>query len=486
MRGRPGDLPRLRSALERARRGNSKELSQARALASEIAERRPNWWGQSILSAQIAEIEGNTDEAIRNYRRAFQLGYRQSAMARRLVALLNEEGAYDQIDEVVSSLNDRGMPAEDLIMSTAIGALRQHNFERAVSLARRGCPEGSTSFADHLILARVCLAASRLDEAGKEFRRALELAPGVPVVWVSYVSYLVQTRQANQAKAAVERAAKALPSGRSGLALAECYALAGDFRRSDEQVQGALKSPTCNPAMVRAAVDLYMSRARFDQVEPIVAMMFDPAMRATPEDLAWASRTRAQLLSTSGRLADLDSGLALLDKNLKTDPSSIPDQRLKAALLAMRTSGRGPAIKILENLLGSKQLGTFEQFLLAQLLRTEGSDEEYRSLMLKILDGKVKNPIHLAHFINFLIDRGDLDEADKRLSELKDVEPQGLRALDLEARLLKARNHESELRALLEARGRDVPDQIGNVAVLLDRYGFNKQAEKRVPGLHRS
>ena len=291
-------------ALERARRGNSKELSQARALASEIGERRPNWWGQSILSAEISEIEGNTDEAIRNYRRAFQLGYRQSATARRLVALLNEEGAYDQIDEVVSSLNDRGMPAEDLIMSTAIGALRQRDLERAVSLARRGCPEGSTSFADHLILARVCLAASRLDEAGKEFRRTLELAPGVPVVWVSYVSYLVQTKQANQAKAAVERAAKALPAGRSGLALAECYALAGDFRRSDEQVQAALKSPTCNPAMVRAAVDLYMSRARFDQVEPIVAMMFDPALRATPEDLAWASRTRCAValdLGPAGR-----------------------------------------------------------------------------------------------------------------------------------------------------------------------------------------
>src|SRR5262249_26771807 len=54
----------------------------------------------------------------------------------------------------------------------------------------------------------------------------------------------------------------------------------------------------------------------------------------------------------------------------------------------------------------------------------------------------------------------------------------GTRALELEARLLDLRNRKSELLALLEARGRDVPDQIGIVAELLNRYGFAKEAEE--------
>ena len=299
----------------------------------------------------------------------------------------------------------------------------------------------------------------------------------MPITLAAYVEYLVQVKQVDQAKTAIEAARKALSADRAGLALVQCYAMVGEVKQADEMVQAALESPACDPATIRAAVDLSMSHGRFDQVESVLVKLSEPSMGATQDDLAWANRTRGQVLSTTGRLADLEAGLALLEKNLENDPSSIPDQKLKAVLLAMRTSGRGEAAKILEGLDSSKQLGTFEQFILAQLFRGERLDEKYRNLMLKILDSKARNPNHLSHFISFLIDRDELDQADQRLAELRQVEPRGLRALELEARLLKARYRDSELHTLLEARGRAAPDQIGNVAVLLDRYGFTKQAE---------
>jgi tetratricopeptide (TPR) repeat protein len=98
--------------------------------------------------------------------------------------------------------------------------------------------------------------------------------------------------------------------------------------------------------------------------------------------------------------------------------------------------------------------------------------------MLKILDRTVKDPQHLAHFTGFLIGRNQLDQADLRLAELKKTEPQGPASLELEARLLDLRKRRPELLALLEARGRQVPDQIGLVADLLNRYGFAKEAEQ--------
>ena len=97
--------------------------------------------------------------------------------------------------------------------------------------------------------------------------------------------------------------------------------------------------------------------------------------------------------------------------------------------------------------------------------------------MLKLLNLKVRSPRHLAHFVNYWIDRNQLDQADRWLAELKKVEPQGLAALELEARLLDLRKRKPELLALLEARGREVPDQIGPVADLFNRYGFVKEAE---------
>ena len=71
---------------------------------------------------------------------------------------------------------------------------------------------------------------------------------------------------------------------------------------------------------------------------------------------------------STGRLAEVDRALALVEQNLKANPSSPEDHRLKAVLLALRTSRRGDAIKLLEPLDQANQLGTAEQFVLAQTL----------------------------------------------------------------------------------------------------------------------
>jgi Flp pilus assembly protein TadD len=77
-----------------------------------------------------------------------------------------------------------------------------------------------------------------------------------------------------------------------------------------------------------------------------------------------------------------------------------------------------------------------------------------------------------------LIDRNRLDEADTWLAELKKAEPQSLLALQLEVRLLDIRKRKPELLALLSARGRESPEEIGEVARLLSRYGFTREAEE--------
>ena len=65
--------------------------------------------------------------------------------------------------------------------------------------------------------------------------------------------------------------------------------------------------------------------------------------------------------------------------------------------------------------------------------------------MLKLLNLKVRNPQHLAHFVNYWIGRNQLDQADRWLAELKKAEPQGVAALELEARLLDLRKRKPEL-----------------------------------------
>jgi len=478
--GEQGTLWRFGQAsylLDEARRGATKDLSVPRVLAAEIAAQRPDWWGNFVLLAQIAELEGQTDEATKNYTRAIELGNNQPNLARRLVGLLNQGNQFDQIDRVVKILSDRGLSAGDLMLATALNAIRQQDYDRGIALARQVFSESSTRFFDHLFLAQFHLAAHQSREAGKELRRAVELGPGVPITWVSYVQYLVLEKQIDQAKLAVQAARKSLPADRANLALAQCCALVGETNETDARIQAALKSPACDLTTIRVATDLYINQGRFDQVEPILDKLHAPAMRSNPEVLAWANRTRSLARLSTGRLAEMDRALALIEHNLKTNPSSLEDQRLKAIILALRTSRRGDAIKLLEPLDQSNQLGTNEQFILAQIYLSERLVGKYLSQMNKLLGSGVKNPRHLVHFVDFLIDRRELGQADQWLAELKRLAPHSLSLLELEARLLDLRKHKPELLSLLLDRGRQVPDEMGSVAGLLERFGFVREAE---------
>ena len=388
----------------------TKNLDIPRGLAEEIAARAPGLVGQPgpARRDRRARRPGPTKQSS-NTSGPSSWGTLSPRLARRLVGLLNQNSQFDQIDRVVKILSDRGMAAGDLTISTAINAIRQKDYDRGIALARRVFSQSSTHFSDHLFLGQFYMAAHRPMDAGKELRRAVELGPAVPITWVSYVQYLVLEKQVDQARAVIAAARKALPADRANLALAQCYGLVGDTKQAEAMIQPALQSPACDLATIRVATDLYINQGRFDQVEPILEKLRSPAMKATPEVLAWANRTRSLARLSTGRLAEMDQALALVEQNLKNNPSSLEDQRLKAILLAVRTSRRGDAIKLLEPLDQSNQLGTNEQFILAQTYLAEGLADKYRSRMLKILGAGVKNPRHLTHFIDFLINHKELD-----------------------------------------------------------------------------
>ena len=214
-----------------------------------------------------------------------------------------------------------------------------------------------------------------------------------------------------------------LPADRAKLALAQCAAMVGDAEEAHTLIQAALQSPGCDLRTIQVAVDLYINLGRFDQVEPILDKLNSPTFRPTPEALAWANRTRSLARLSTGRLDELERALAMVEKNLKDKPASIADLKLKGIILALRTSRRSDAIKLLESLDKSNQLGATEEFILARAYLAEGLVAEYQSQMVKILAADVKNPQQLVHFVNVLITRQELDQAELWLAELRRVAP---------------------------------------------------------------
>ena len=470
--------------IDNARRSGSQNLDEARALAAEICERQPDWWVGPSLNGEIADIAGSIDQAIDFYVRAVELGNVQPSLARRLVGLISQRNRPDEIDRVTRVFRDRGVPLDDITIVKALAAIRRQDFDGGIALARQVFSEKSTSYSDHLALGRIYMDAGRSGEAGKEFRRALELGPGIPACWLDYVRYLVQAKQIDQARAVVEEARKTLPADRSTLTLAECCLVLGDLTQAEALIGKALRDEdtSVQPATLRLAAAIFLSQNRLDKVDDYAKKLCQ-VTGVSLSDKAWANRIRVAALLKNGRGTARAQALELVDQNLGNDLRSVEDRQLKATILALRPSRRDEAVAILEELDGANQLGANEQFLLAQLYLVRPDEQKYQGEMQKLLNLKVRDPRHLAHFISYWIGCKQLDQADRWLSELKKSEPHGLAALEAEARLLDLRKRKPELLALIEAHKQQVPEQAGRIADLFYRYGFAREAEAAYKGL---
>ncbi|MHB1556389.1 MAG: tetratricopeptide repeat protein [Isosphaeraceae bacterium] len=464
--------------IDQAGRSSSVNLDEARHLAAEISKRQPNSWIGPTLNGEIARLTGSTDQAIEHYLKALELGNVQPSFARRLVALLDQQGRSADIGRVTQILHDQGAALAEVTLIQALDAIRKRDYHAGIELARQVFLETSTNSADQLNLGRIYLAAGLDGEAGKAFLRAVELGRGVPENWLGYVQYLVQVKQGGRAKAVMEAARKALPPDRATLTLAQCALIVGDTVQAETLVQQAMdaEGKAADLAALRIAVDVNLRLNRPDAARRYLDRITDSAT-ATPGDIAWAIRTRALLLLATNRPADREQALALVDRNLTKAPESVGDLSLKATILALRPARRGEAVAILERLAGTNRLGEDQRFLLAHLYLGQGKESTYQDQMQKLLATQARNPLHLAHFANHWIARNQLDQADHWLSELKKVDPRGRPALELEARLLDLRKRRGELLSLLQGRGHEAPDEIGAVADLLDRHGFAMEAE---------
>jgi len=454
----------------------------ASTLADEIIGRRGEWWAGLTLRGRLAELAGNPDDAIQDYLKAIDLGASQPELARHLFVLLHQRRQFDQIDQVVSKLGERGMAPDELKLATALNALRREDFARAVTLTREIVPENSSSSSDLLILCNVLLQAGRLDEVEKPLSRAKELTPGLPGVWIAEVQLLLKADRRGQIPRILAEAARALPSDQVASTLALCHSIAGNDAEAAKLVGSALELKPNDVPTLRLAAEFYVKVLKLDRAAPLIEKIIDPKTKATPADVAWANRARALLKMQSGDPQQIDQALAMIDQNLKNSPYSFDDQRAQAILLTMIPKRREDGIRALEALDASRLLGPADRFLLAQSCQANRNWSKYLSVMLGLLNEPNRSPIHLAHFVSALIDHGDLDQAGGWLQQFKpaQTDSQQIRVVtELKARLLKAGKRDNELLALLQDFAKSQPDQARAAAEMFERNGYPQEAEQR-------
>lgn len=468
-----GEALRLLWAVEKKKADRDKALASARVHLDHALNQRPNWAAVYLARARVHELEGNREQAIKDLREARANGDSSPEVIRQLAALLTERGQHQEAEEELRKLREPLLAADpDLGKLAARVALFRNDYAAAARRAQAAVRRPETaSFRDLVFLGRV-LAQSKPDEAEKHLRRAREIAPREPLVWIAWVQFLSAHKRGSEATRALDEARAALPADRAELCLAQCHEVLGRQKDALELYSRALQSRPNDAPVARAAANFLLSVGRMGDAEKLLRKLRDGGMDgATADDRDWARHGLALVLASSNDYSQFREALAL--EGLKLDANgqlasprdhedSTEQQKSQARVLATHPGQRQfrrRAIDMLENLERTRALLAADRFLLAVLYEADGAWRKSQAILAELTQGTAPNPRFLARYVQSLLMHEPSEEAIKeaergveRLEELesqREVEANAFASIEMRARLLEARGQPEKALALL-------------------------------------
>jgi cellulose synthase operon protein C len=449
----------------------TKDLDRARHLLTVAAAQRPNWHPLIQARAELDELQGRPDQAIANYRRAVDLGSRDPQAMKQLLILLSKAQRFDEVEQVLARMAKLYGATDELKRYQVAHSYNRHDYKRAELLIKQVIASDSTNYRDHLWKGQILSTSGQSpDEAEKSLRRAVELAPQQPETWINLVRHLISVGQGKAAQTEINNAAKALPAERVDLAVAQCCELFGYLKEAADRYHAAVeKLPNSAPAL-RAAADFHLRVNSFAQAEVLYRKIAEQRMPAAYEDITAARRGLAlalvkQNLPKKSTEALLLVGLTLDDKGLAPDgkiADAYDEQLIQAKVLGTLNHHklRGKAIALMEALQQKNALPADDQFLLARLLATQGSDAaswaKTRNLLKALTLQYPKNARYLAYAAQQHIEQKDYTEAEQIITRLESVEKErktalgGFGSIELRSKILEMRGLGSQAAALLK------------------------------------
>ena len=271
--------------------GPCEDLAAARAELEKAARARPSWSRVALTRAEVDQLDGRTEDAIRGYLRAvLELGDREPRGDHpgpgRPAALREQQQRYAEADLVLKRLRDEKVPftAEAQRLAAQVSFQRE-DFAGALAQAEGVVSDQSRDPGDLIWLGQLRWAAGRPAEGA--FRRAVALAPESPEPWVALVTYLSLAGRKADAEAEVAKAEKALPRPVALLALAQCYEVVGKPDRARTLYDEALSAGRDDARAMRAAAGSHIRSGRLDDAEADPPRGW-PRRPTGREDAPWA------------------------------------------------------------------------------------------------------------------------------------------------------------------------------------------------------
>jgi tetratricopeptide (TPR) repeat protein len=434
--GEEGALWRLAKAahgIALAKLGDQSALSQARTELAEAMRLRPELSYGHVLTAELAELDGNCEKAVESYLKGISLGERGPRVLERTARLLHERRRYREADQVIRKMPEMKDPTPEQAWLAADIAFHNRDFERSARLARRAVPIDSDDLRSLSWLAQVLAAGGQRVEAESILRRAIDRSPKLPDAWITLVRLLVRADQSEKVLATVEEAAGKLPADLVPFLLARCHEELGQTEKAARRYREALMKCPKNRDMLLYAANFCYRQDRAEDAEALLRQVV--AMEGSVNETCHARRRLARALSAQDSPQKRQEALSLVRTNIQALGDRTEDARLLAIIRGKDGESRRPAIADIVTSTQKAPLSPEDQLSLAELYLADGDRPRFHELMLDLLAGHNDNAWVLAFYIRALLRQGEAVEASRWLSRLEKREPHGLRTTQLQLQL---------------------------------------------------
>lgn len=438
-----------------------KLLDQARQGLAAVQQARPGWGSLFLARAEVAELEGDHEQAIKDLEAAVGNGEGGPNVLRKLLDLYRLKDRNRDAEALIKRLDKAVLKSKELSRMAVHFSLRQGDIGKALEVARATVRDDTRDPRELVYIARVLGAAKKFDEAEKKLGEALVAGPTVPEVHLGRVQFLIERKRKDEALKAIRDAEEALPEGKKSLTLARCYDVAHQPRKAHRYYTLALEEHKDDAAVLRTVAEAHLAAGRVRDAEPLLRKLKSGTLpRATAADLSWAQRNLAMVLAGSPdyqRFADaLDLVGLKLDVNgrlAEVEHRGQPTEtvRARARVLASQTQKqfRTQAIRLFEALDNRGELTPDDRFVLAMLYEADGRTDRSQARLRELTAMPLRTPRYLAQYaLSLLATKRTptaLDEVERivkqleELERLREVGPNGYASVEMQARLLEAR-----------------------------------------------
>lgn len=435
---------------------------QALTWLAKAAVLRPNWPDVIMMEAKLRHEMGDHDAAINKYLEAVDQGSRDPVGMTQLHQLLMSQGRTSEAMRILRLLEEEKVDiGAHAFLQRAQENLREGNLDQALVDLGRAVEESQEQAVDsedplaHVRLAEALrnraltakqqgdTAAAKRDfeEAEKSLRRAIELGPEDSANWLRLVLLLKQADNPRGAAEAITGARAALPPEKVPLVLAQCYEQLGRLVEAEQQYNLALEKTPDTPGVASLAAEFFLNHNKTDRGETLQKEIIEGKWPATKDEKIRARQWLAVLTLNRREHQAFADALALIDENLKENPDSLIDRRLKGKLLASRATRkhRDQARAIFQSLVERPRPDAADRFDLAKLLLLDQDWSGASRQMEPLLAREQVDPEWLAFYIRAQIRRNEFSGAEMHLRRLDQFAPNALPTSVLWAQLYSSR-----------------------------------------------